>query len=482
MISSQPQYEPIPDDDDASVDQEDSQPEALEVDVRTKRIFFVLGCALLLPWNGMFLPPAPSYLPVLITAIPFFLSRLEDSPSLKLTFSSYLSALCNFVNLVSLTHATFLRKHSPSPSLETRRMILVLAGLTFMLELSTKIRLPAGLFAIFVLLNGAAQASCCSYLQKAVITVGSLYGPAGLQPILSGQAAVAVVVSSVQVLSVATTTWSLPRESIATYVSDGSAEERAAFIFFACSTVFLLFCALAHSWLVRMPLYQRVAGFLEEKSQGKSHHLADHAEEHTGLVAMHGSGRDIGRILKENIIYEFAVAYVFIITLSVFPPITTSILPTSPDIHPLLFSSIHFLVFNTGDLIGRYLCSFPSLLIWSAHRLLALSLSRTLFIPLFLMCNVQRPASLIHSTPVISSDLLYMLILLVFGVTNGYVGTMCIISAPSLEHNPRLRGRKEDVDIVATVINFSLTGGLVIGSAASFGVKAAVCNCNPFTG
>jgi len=231
-----------------------------------------------------------------------------------------------------------------------------------------------------------------------------------------------------------------------------------------------------------MPLYQRVAGFLEMESEGKSRRFADRVEEHTELVTMRGSRGDIGRILKENIIYEFAVAYVFIITLSVFPPITTSILPTNPDIHPLLFTSIHFLVFNAGDLIGRYLCSFPSLLIWSAHRLLALSLSRTLFIPLFLMCNVQRPASLIHGTPAISSDLLYMLILLAFGISNGYVGTMCIISAPSLEHNPNLRGRKEDVDIVATAINFSLTGGLVIGSSGSFGVKAAVCNCNPFTG
>jgi len=185
--------------------------------------------------------------------------------------------------------------------------------------------------------------------------------------------------------------------------------------------------------------------------------------------------------MKANITYQFTVAYAFLITLSVFPPITTSIRPISPDIHPLLFSSVHFLVFNIGDLLGRYSCSFPRLRIWSAQRLLTLSLIRTIFVPLFLMCNVQRPSGS-TSTPIINSDFLFMLILLAFGMSSGYLGSMCMISAPSLEHNPRLKGRKSDVDIVATITNFSLVGGIFIGSAASFGVKAAICNCNPFIG
>ena len=165
--------------------------------------------------------------------------------------------------------------------------------------------------------------------------------------------------------------------------------------------------------------------------------------------------------------------YCLPIAKSVFPSITTSILPINPNIHPLLFSSIHFLVFNIGDLLGRYMCSFPQLLVWSEKRLLILSLLRSAFIPLFLMCNVQLPSNS-GSTPIINSDVLYMFILLIFGASNGYLGSMCMISAPSLEHNPRLGGQ-EDVDIVAVITNFSLVGGLFIGSAASFGVKAAVC-------
>lgn len=164
-----------------------------------------------------------------------------------------------------------------------------------------------------------------------------------------------------------------------------------------------------------------------------------------------------------------------------YPPITVSVQPTNPRIHPLLFSAVHFLVFNLGDFSGRYICSFPSLLIWSAKRLLTLSLARTLFVPLFLMCNVQRPLSSIPSSPIISSDFLFMLILFAFGLSNGYVSSLCMMSAPSLEHNPRLKGRKEDVDVAATVASFCLVGGLALGSVANFAVRAAVCGCNPFT-
>jgi len=165
----------------------------------------------------------------------------------------------------------------------------------------------------------------------------------------------------------------------------------------------------------------------------------------------------------------------------VFPPITTSIKPTNPNTHPLLFTAIHFLVFSIGDFLGRYACSFPKLLVWSANRLLTLSLARTLFIPLFLMCNVQRGSTTVVDDPIISSDLLFMVILCLFGWSNGYVSSLCLMSASSLEHNPRLNGRAEDIDVAATVTSFCLVGGLVLGSVSSFAVEAMICGCNPFS-
>jgi equilibrative nucleoside transporter 1/2/3 len=112
---------------------------------------------------------------------------------------------------------------------------------------------------------------------------------------------------------------------------------------------------------------------------------------------------------------------------------------------------------------------------------MALSFARTAFIPLFLMCNIQRPGvTSVPTAPIITSDLLYLLILFAFGWSNGYVASLCMMSAPSLEHNPRLKGRKEEVDVAATIVSFCAIFGLALGSLASFGVSALVCGCNPF--
>lgn len=96
------------------------------------------------------------------------------------------------------------------------------------------------------------------------------------------------------------------------------------------------------------------------------------------------------------------------------------------------------------------------------------------------MCNVKRPANVLNASPPISSDAAFLLLMCAFGWSNGYVSSLCMMAAPSVEHNPRLKGRLEDIDIAATVSSFALVGGLALGSFLSFAVRAAICNCNPF--
>jgi len=140
---------------------------------------------------------------------------------------------------------------------------------------------------------------------------------------------------------------------------------------------------------------------------------------------------------------------------------------------------LQFFFFNLGDFLSRYCPLYPSIFITSARTLAILSYSRTLFVPLFLMCNVS-PAT---RTPIINSDLLFMLLVFVFGFSNGYVNSALQICAPSLELNPRLQNRRIDVDTASNVLGFTLTVGLVGGGLASFGAKAVVCGgCNPFIG
>ncbi|KAG7096658.1 hypothetical protein E1B28_004073 [Marasmius oreades] len=454
---------------DLEPEDEETEPPSPNIvaDARIQGIYFVLGCAVLLPWNA------------LITATPYFLSRLANTP-LQSTFSSYLSITFTIAGFVFLAHATWTSKES-SPSRQTIFSLLWLSLLCFLLTLSTLVDMAAGVFFAFVILNGIAQAAAGAYLQNSVIAVASRFGHTTVQATLAGQAAVAVAVSTVQLLSAAASLGSETKTETTSTSRDWEPEERAAFIFFALSTIFLLAAAAAQWWLVTLPQYHIIAGSLEA-GRKDVHENGSFGETQT-LVSEGRSDPAQGRarilrIAKTNIVYEIAAAYVFAVTLAVFPPITVSVKPTNPNIHPLLFTSVHFLVFGVGDFFSRYLCSFPRLLVWSARKLLALSLARTVFVVLFLMCNINRPST---SPPLINSDFLFMLILFAFGVSNGYVCSMCLMAAPSLEHNPRLKGKQEDIDVAATIAQFCLVGGLAVGSMASFAVRGIVCSCNPFT-
>lgn len=338
------------------------------------------------------------------------------------------------------------------------------------------------------------QSAAGSYFQSTIIAVASLFGPGCVQKYVSGQAAVAVVVSGLQVTSAAASLWTTEGAHTVAEESDGAAEARGAFLFFGISTLFLLFSLAAYMYLMRLPVYQAIVAPVEAK---KTLAAQTHREpgETQGLVVggpstswstswSEESFGQIIRIAKANVLVELSLALDFMVSLAVFPAITASIQPTNPRTSPFLFVSIHFLMFAIGDLLGRYLCDFPRFLIWSTRKLLVLSASRVIFIFLFLLCNVQRPGPDGSGTytPFINSDWMFQFIVLLFGTTNGYVASMGLIAAPSVEHNPALKGRREDVDTAATVAVFTLVGGLATGSMLSFAVRSAICGgCNPFT-
>ena len=153
-----------------------------------------------------------------------------------------------------------------------------------------------------------------AYLQTSVIAVGSLFGPPAIQSIMAGQAAVAVVVSGVQVISSAASVVGKPR----TYISNGSAEEQSAFVFLALSTAFLLVCAGVHTWFIRMPVYRLVAASLESKSRNQDDPVQEEERRElipSGSATLQSNKANVIRVAKINIIYEVAVALVFLVTL-----------------------------------------------------------------------------------------------------------------------------------------------------------------------
>jgi len=91
-----------------------STSEQIPTESRTKWSFFLLGCAILLPWNGdvsrkTTRPMCAHVYSVLLNATPFFLSRLAGSPFYP-TFSPYLTSVYTVTKLVVQFYCTFTSK------------------------------------------------------------------------------------------------------------------------------------------------------------------------------------------------------------------------------------------------------------------------------------------------------------------------------------------------------------------------------------
>lgn len=196
--------------------------------------------------------------------------------------------------------------------------MLCLALLVFMLTLSTYFHVNSGLFFAFVILNGIAQAAAGSFLQTSVIAVASLFGPSAMQAVMAGQAGVGVAVSAVQLISSAASVRGAPSAQVSS-----EPEEKAAFIFFGLSTLFLLASAVAHVYLINLPAYKSVVGaFIPRASHSGDIHDAAVSHETQYLVSQHSEINNksneksrVLRLAKVNVTYHIAVAYVFAITL-----------------------------------------------------------------------------------------------------------------------------------------------------------------------
>ncbi|KAG6328807.1 hypothetical protein ID866_10281 [Astraeus odoratus] len=438
------------------------------MDIRISWTYFFLGCAVLLPWNA------------LINATSFFMSRLAGTP-MRATFSSYQSSVFTVTGLVAQAYSTVTSKQS-SPSRRVFGSTVIVTFFMSLLFLSTIIQIDSSSFFSFVLFSSFFMSAARSYLATAVYAGAALLGGSCMQATMSGQAAVAVAVSIVELISTSVSVWRASSGSLVAFavdssVREGRTEELAARMFFGISVVFMAFIFAAYVWLIKQPLYEARVGLLELDHRKP---YADNAEECRPLLSdsatsspMSSSPSDVWRVFKANFIFLFSAAYVFAVTLTIFPSTTITVLPISSSVNPLIFVSTHFLAFNGGDLLGRYICSFPRMIVWSAHKILTMALLRTLFIPIILLCNIQRPSTEFPAPPVLSSDVLYMLILIALGISNGYVSTLCFLVVSSTEHNHRLKGH-EDIDIAATLAGFVVAVGLAMGSLFSFGVRAAI--------
>lgn len=184
-------------------------------------------------------------------------------------------------------------------------------------------------------------------------------------------------------------------------------------------------------------------------------------------------------IIRRSIWHLLSVFLCFTVTLSVFPSVVTEIRPRTmafmhskdhcqiDQFNPLFFKFNILLMFNLGDYLGRFIPEYTKLGMtkdnsWWYCPLIALS--RFIFILLFFSCNLDGDGVGINGLEFMNKDISATLLVLLLGVTNGYLCSLSLQFA-ALQFEPEETMAKAKIGGYSTTI---LTLGLLCGSLLSY--------------
>lgn len=241
----------------------------------------------------------------------------------------------------------------------------------------------------------------------------------------------------------------------------------AAFYDFLIAVIFLGTALVTYLMVTRSEFFQH---FADENSAKTVMKLPEDGkllgEMEPGVALIQPKSVNLWSVFVQILFYAIAVFSIFTVTLGCFPSITvlveSSYLGTTwGDVYFIPVAC--FLLFNVGDFLGRTAAEF---LKWPKPGragmiiVLLISLARFAFIPLFIFCNINDSNRNVSMT-VFGADWAYFLIMSMFSLSNGYLASICMISAPQLLKTP------EEQQTAASLMVALLGLGLGCGSFVS---------------
>lgn len=386
-----------------------------------------------------------------IAAGPYFQMRFSTSPWLLTNFQPAILTISTITNMIGILVLTKLQKNASYPKRVNVALVMNTAVFV-LLALSTILFLDIGpnayfaflLFTVFVS-NIATAAS-----QNGSLAVVSGFGLGKYtQGLMVGQAIAGVLPCVVQIVAVL----SVPAER-ATHssASSGGLEgSRSAFAYFMTSTGVTLTTFFAFAYLERRKdRYHRVGAVVDAMDEAD-----DGLQPNRATVGLWTLFRKL-KWFALGVIITFAATMVF-------PVFAQKILSVRPEdsaprlFQPECFIPLAVLVWNVGDLLGRMMPLIPGFSLVKAPRTVFLiSIARLGFIPLYLLCNIRDRGA------VIRSDAFYLVVVqLLFGVSNGYLGSTCMMAAPEWVAT-------EEREVAGGFMGLCMVLGLSVGSLLSF--------------
>ena len=424
-------------------------------------ILYLQGVGSLLPWNFF------------ITAGGYFEEKFKSEPDLKDSFESAFSVAAMIPNVLALLVNVFLTKQVN----RNLRMITCLL-LTLLCFIATAVLVKInttswtrGFFGLTIGIVILINMACAIY-------GGTFFGVAGIigqkytQALMGGQGLGGTFAAVASILSLV----------------GNSEPEDSAFGYFLTAVAVICFCFFAYGVFFRLHFVNYCLQrneFSELRGSQSSVKTSINAltVSSSSVVSITSLGSTASSvqypvqekvpyclILKQILPMAVSVCFVFTTTLALFPSVLSGIESVNKSNRSIwtnkLFSPLScFLLFNLGDLTGRTVAGIVPYLTEKSRMIPVLCIARIIFVPLFALCN-YRPHN--RRLPVLLKHDAYPIVInILFSVSNGYLGSLCMMYGPKLVH-------PKHAEIGGTIMALFLSCGLALGAALSFGVTALI--------
>ena len=386
-----------------------------------------------------------------MAAFPYFAHRFASSPWLVSHFPSAIISVSTGTNLTCIGLLTLLQAGASYPSRITVSLSLNMVTFTF-LALSTLLfrQVSAGVYFGFLMVIVFLASLGCGFAQNGVFAYASGFGFGQYtQAVMTGQAVAGVLPCIAQILLV----YSIPEE---TSPGKGAGQEspRSAFAFFLTASA-VSAITLAAFLLI---LFRR-----HGERAGEAKGMLDPSDGAEGNARAGRKTVSVWVLFNKLRWLSMAVFIDFSVTM-LFPVFTQKIQSVRESaaaprlFQPVCFVPLAFLLWNVGDFIGRFSTLVPKIaaLVEYPRAIFTIAILRVVFIPLYLLCNMNGRGAAIHS------DAFYLLIVqFPFGLTNGFVGSICMMGASHWV-------AADEREAAGGFMGFMLVGGLAVGSLLSF--------------
>lgn len=415
--------------------------------------FTVVGVALLWPWNCF------------LSASAFYAERFEHSQSLVRIYSSTMmsvstitSALYNYY--LSQVQVGVNYNHRVNVGFMMTVGVFVIMAfscvLDFFIKMDDHLFFSGLMFMVFI----SAAAICLA--QNGIMAIVNVMGSMYANGVMVGQAIAGVLPSIALIISVLV----VGDKKINPGEEKGYAEKNFG--------IFLYYITASLIALLSISLLNLINHYKTEKSYRSLNRAVEEQQ------PLSGSEEDADefptktqknyvpfmvlwsrlKLIVMTIFLTFAITLIFPVFASTVESVHTE--SKNALLKKNIFVPFIYLVWNLGDLVGRVSCGAPrsKILITTPKVLIVYSIARLAFIPLFLTCNINPTSG--KSNAIINSDLWYILLQFLFGLSNGQLCTSCFMI---VGNNCDTDDEKEAAGGFTTVF---LSIGLAFGSIFSY--------------